>query len=164
MTGFLPLFITSRQRPYSIRTRIKTLVISLNSAAPSQVRDHIPLEQGLRPDVLISVESNISSQRPYSIRTRIKTVALSSHLSLRFCQRPYSIRTRIKTVHCDGGQQRRLDVRDHIPLEQGLRHIEVIHLHDCLPVRDHIPLEQGLRHSSSAISTSAEVVSETIFH
>ena len=37
-------------------------------------------------------------------------------------------------------------VRDHIPLEQGLR---LQALEDCgfdYHVRDHIPLEQGLRH------------------
>ena len=63
------------------------------------------------------------------------------------CQRPYSIRTRIKTL-------KRLIknhysyVRDHIPLEQGLR---LAHKSDksCdVVVRDHIPLEQGLRHHS----------------
>ena len=36
------------------------------------VRDHIPLEQGLRRDDNVIQFVNIS-QRPYSIRTRIKT-------------------------------------------------------------------------------------------
>ena len=61
------------------------------------VRDHIPLEQGLRP-----------LERPSYPRPRP-------------CQRPYSIRTRIKTpVACIFN--RVMLVRDHIPLEQGLRH------------------------------------------
>ena len=60
------------QRPYSIRTRIKTwkrAVISYHL----NVRDHIPLEQGLRRLTIQRVKTVGSSQRPYSIRTRIKT-------------------------------------------------------------------------------------------
>ena len=37
------------QRPYSIRTRIKTLFL-FNFEIQLRVRDHIPLEQGLRPE------------------------------------------------------------------------------------------------------------------
>ena len=61
------------------------------------VRDHIPLEQGLRPAVAATLARLAAGQRPYSIRTRIKTNNLSSD-----CLNPV--------------------VRDHIPLEQGLRH------------------------------------------
>ena len=39
-------------------------------------------------------------------------------------------------------------VRDHIPLEQGLRHASVDDTGTAEHVRDHIPLEQGLRLSS----------------
>ena len=38
------------------------------------VRDHIPLEQGLRLDMLATYPTDTYSQRPYSIRTRIKTL------------------------------------------------------------------------------------------
>ena len=69
-----------------------------------QVRDHIPLEQGLRPR-LATVLKRCTSQRPYSIRTRIKTRQLPQSSLPFWSQRPYSIRT----------------IRDHIPLEQGLR-------------------------------------------
>ena len=62
----------------------------------TSVRDHIPLEQGLRLPHQFSIPKQQTGQRPYSIRTRIKTK------SLRFLIRPR-------------------DVRDHIPLEQGLR-------------------------------------------
>ena len=44
--------------------------------------------------------------------------------------------------HCDDASC----VRDHIPLEQGLRHAErMSHDAERMSVRDHIPLEQGLR-------------------
>ena len=48
------------------------------------VRDHIPLEQGLRPRVVKSIELAMLRQRPYSIRTRIKTLLfrLSVQLAL----------------------------------------------------------------------------------
>ena len=36
-------------------------------------------------------------------------------------------------------------VRDHIPLEQGLRPIPEVTVEQPKVVRDHIPLEQGLR-------------------
>ena len=61
-----------------------------------RVRDHIPLEQGLRQSSLTFGRNDLS-QRPYSIRTSIKTK-----------QPPRNARPN--------------DVRDHIPLEQGLRH------------------------------------------
>ena len=108
------------QRPYSIRTRIKTLstlsglsttfvrdhipleqglrLALLHSAATAaEVRDHIPLEQGLRPIRQITVYRSILCQRPYSIRTRIKTEDQGVPGTFRKSQRPYSIRTRIKT-------------------------------------------------------------------
>ena len=87
------------------------------------VRDHIPLEQGLRHHLSLSIRESYRSQRPYSIRTRIKTEDAAGH------DLPGT-------------------VRDHIPLEQGLRPDW-----DCFKVRqatvrDHIPLEQGLRRNS----------------
>ena len=63
-----------------------------------KVRDHIPLEQGLRPYKDPDREIAGGGQRPYSIRTRIKTPSIGSSLLLEPGQRPYSIRTRIKTT------------------------------------------------------------------
>ena len=67
------------------------------NAVQKLVRDHIPLEQGLRPHPVRLGLVEATSQRPYSIRTRIKTQ-----------QRPRKL---------PPGEA----VRDHIPLEQGLR-------------------------------------------
>ena len=64
-----------------------------------------------------------------------------------FSQRPYSIRTRIKTLWTGGGVPPCAIVRDHIPLEQGLRRIGRLWYTEYCWVRDHIPLEQGLRRS-----------------
>ena len=62
-----------------------------------------------------------------------------------YCQRAYSIRTRIKTVLPLLLPSPRIPVREHIPLEQGLRLlIEDVHGR-IVYVREHIPLEQGLR-------------------
>ena len=66
------------------------------SSQRSFVRDHIPLEQGLRPGL---------RHRP----------------PVESCQRPYSIRTRIKTILPEVKVEMEHKVRDHIPLEQGLR-------------------------------------------
>ena len=108
------------------------------------VRDHIPLEQGLRPVAVTSSEFVSPSQRPYSIRTRIKTQHYPDFIYQPDCQRPYSIRTRIKTTHRQTRERAR-HVRDHIPLEQGLRPLPFLSLTVSTSVRDHIPLEQGLR-------------------
>ena len=56
-----------------------------------------------------------------------------------------------------------LRVRDHIPLEQGLRLISDKIIDYVLKVRDHIPLEQGLRRYH-ARQTFRPFQSETIFH
>ena len=85
------------------------------------VRDHIPLEQGLRHRSRTPRPSLMTCQRPYSIRTRIKTPPLKIDTIKVRCQRPYSIRTRIKTPLRGGLSGGFFGVRDHIPLEQGLR-------------------------------------------
>ncbi len=54
-------------------------------------------------------------------------------------------------------------VRDHIPLEQGLRQLGMALKLVPASVRDHIPLEQGLRLLLSA-SILLRRSSETIFH
>ena len=102
------------------------------------VRDHIPLEQGLRLPTPKIVIQRFGCQRPYSIRTRIKTKKCKVIHTDPRCQRPYSIRTRIKTYLLTTALRKRL-VRDHIPLEQGLR----------------------LDHKSDA---TEKLESETIFH
>ena len=54
-------------------------------------------------------------------------------------------------------------VREHIPLEQGLR--PLFYKFKCVtidPVREHIPLEQGLRKKN--LEMSALIVFESKFH
>ena len=54
-------------------------------------------------------------------------------------------------------------VRDHIPLEQGLRlYTKFLDAYKKL-VRDHIPLEQGLRRVAPVLGFLMDK-SETIFH
>ena len=127
------------QRPYSIRTRIKTPQILTWEPALRRVRDHIPLEQGLRRRLSALILWERFCQRPYSIRTRIKTCPIQMRFSVGVSQRPYSIRTRIKTPPPPAPPPPLACVRDHIPLEQGLR-----------------PLFND--------SPSLNVMSETIFH
>ena len=127
------------QRPYSIRTRIKTLMYRLQrsislSQRPYSIRTRIKTGYG------IGVFDFGPSQRPYSIRTRIKTLLDTGVLMMpSSCQRPYSIRTRIKTI--------------------SLSLLSII----SRAVRDHIPLEQGLRLPESYLSCTTRL-SETIFH
>ena len=177
---------TIGQRPYSIRTRIKTS--SHDEPHPKLlVRDHIPLEQGLRPcwqqpQIYAGyVRDHIPLEQ--GLRLLVSFMVIMQPAG----QRPYSIRTRIKTVSFDIDIML-FNVRDHIPLEQGLRPESIVQARHRCTVRDHIPLEQGLRlslpHCASPrwpcqrpysirtrIKTSRDTVnvqrseaSETIFH
>ena len=56
-------------------------------------------------------------------------------------------------------------VRDHIPLEQGLRQARPAPAESVQArVRDHIPLEQGLRRQADRHLGLRGQMSETIFH
>ena len=76
-------------------------------------------------------------------------------------QRPYSIRTRIKTAGLES-YSNTLTVRDHIPLEQGLRPVIPRQLDSPPSVRDHIPLEQGLRRGITPILVIVSLVRDHI--
>ena len=88
------------------------------------VRDHIPLEQGLRRCCLVTSGGLLPDVRDHipleqGLRLLRRSLRMPSHI-----------------------------VRDHIPLEQGLRHVPLLLTeHSAIGVRDHIPLEQGLRHN-----------------
>ena len=135
--------MATNQRAYSIRTRIKTQhtaaigyfhnirehipleqglrhYSSGNTEITESIREHIPLEQGLRliaPNAIVTILFN---QRAYSIRTRIKTHLRLPRKRFDVNQRAYSIRTRIKT-RWFGSSCSQTSIREHIPLEQGLR-------------------------------------------
>ena len=81
---------------------------------------------------------------------------------LRMGQRPYSIRTRIKTSASVGVQFHSLKVRDHIPLEQGLRLFDSPDAIASRSVRDHIPLEQGLRRPKIVLFSTRTLVRDHI--
>ena len=85
------------------------------------VREHIPLEQGLRRLLNPFIGNSVPCQRAYSIRTRIKTSLCNCIYVGSMCQRAYSIRTRIKTYLQCTKKSPPTYVREHIPLEQGLR-------------------------------------------
>ncbi len=77
-------------------------------------------------------------------------------------QRAYSIRTRIKTL-CGGKLKiHSREVREHIPLEQGLRPLYVKCYIKIYKVREHIPLEQGLRPNEKIITKGGLTVREHI--
>ena len=61
------------------------------------------------------------------------------------CTRPSSITTRIKTLALVPSLIVIVPVRDHLPLQQGLRPAKVAELVSDTSVRDHLPLQQGLR-------------------
>ena len=84
------------RRPYSIKTRIKTISQLGQKARSTPLADHIPLKQGLRQGYSEEEVGSYRSRRPYSIKTRIKTL---SHFTA----------------------EGKSSLADHIPLKQGLR-------------------------------------------
>ena len=135
------------RRPYSIKTRIKTESAQYIATNYRSLADHIPLKQGLRPQLrLLAIALACPSRRPYSIKTRIKTAIicprndknrwLADHIPLKQGLRPLQDLGSISFARM---------LADHIPLKQGLRHTidKVIIL--LILLADHIPLKQGLR-------------------
>ena len=68
---------------------------------------------------------------------------------------------RLGRLDCDSCHE---SVRDHIPLEQGLRRELKPRSTRSYGVRDHIPLEQGLRLGLLSGRRAMSIASETIFH
>ena len=142
--------IRSAQRPSAIRTRIKTRTRSLSCLYSLSLRDHLPLEQGLRLD-FVSISFNdfhdLRDHLPLEQGLRPEKTLFSPEP--KDSQRPSAIRTRIKTWDrhcCFHGWS----LRDHLPLEQGLRPVGVsVELN--IELRDHLPLEQGLRRDTASI-------------
>ena len=56
------------------------------------------------------------------------------------------------------------EVREHIPLEQGLRPHSPSEYFSAFLVREHIPLEQGLRQRTLRAAFCGVLPSESIFH
>ena len=107
------------------------------------LRDHIPLQQGLRLDGQKSTIWFYRAKRLSSITTRIKTLTLSASLS-----------------------DKPRDSETILLLQQGLRLLNLTaQLHTAIWLRDHLPLQQGLRHitvgSSGNSSTSQRPSSTT---
>ena len=87
------------KRAYSIRTRIKTRLSAEKRHSFNGIREHIPLEQGLRPFIKRSARSCFERIR--------------EHIPLEQGLRPRGWMT---DPSCNSL------IREHIPLEQGLRH------------------------------------------
>ena len=104
------------------------------------VREHIPLEQGLRLDVIVEVrnDSFVREHIPLEqgLRPRVNFAARSAFVK----------------------------VREHIPLEQGLRRALRVPCQRLPTVREHIPLEQGLRLLLVSLLPLVVLLSESIFH
>ena len=109
------------------------------------LRDHLPLQQGLRRLITCPSFHYTIPPRPSSTTTRIKTRNSGPDLHCLHSPRPSSTTTRIKTCHIAFICSLNNLLRDHLPLKQGLRHCEAIVIHFFLNLRDHLPLKQGLR-------------------
>ncbi len=109
------------------------------------VREHLPLQQGLRPFHPVTLALPVTGQRASSITTRIKTPPCHPSSSWGHRQRASSITTRIKTLPWDVQTPMIFVVREHLPLQQGLRQRPQSDASRSLHVREHLPLQQGLR-------------------
>ncbi len=131
---------TVGQRVSSITTRIKTWVGGL-------------------------LDVYIDGQRASSITTRIKTYGqCKGSERTAYSQRASSITTRIKTSYRKDLHDYPLEVREHLPLQQGLRHPLFGGCGDNVSVREHLPLQQGLRLGPQHTNSMLLPQSESIFH
>ena len=91
-------FWAARQRLSSTTTRIKTQIKTSRDSL-FQVRDYLPLQQGLRPVIILGFATQCAGQRLSSTTTRIKTPASRTDTTSApaRCQRLSSTTTRIKT-------------------------------------------------------------------
>ena len=105
----------------STTIRIKTHHPSTHGTSDVSVRDHLPQQQGLRRSFTAWYAVVRGSTRPSSTTTRIKTWTLCEEQTSPQSTRPTSTTTRVKTRF---GVTRVIvveSVRDHRPLQQGLR-------------------------------------------
>ena len=79
-----------------------------------QVRDHIPLEQGLRPAEIWVAEIWAVVRDHIPLEQGLRQTEKKHNESFEKGQRPYSIRTRIKTCILHR-QKLDVDVKGHIP-------------------------------------------------
>ncbi len=87
------------------------------------VRERIPLKQGLKLKIPANCQERQNGQREDSIKTRIETCPfVGLVLGLYDCQREDSIKTRIETTVSDRVIDPGCLVRERIPLKQGLKH------------------------------------------
>ena len=111
------------------------------------VRDHLPLQQGLRLVIDALDLVNDLCQRLSSITTRIKTTCNGATIVMRYINvRDYlplqqGLRRLILLLLLSSSYI----VRDYLPLQQGLRLVKVTKIVGNLIIRDHLPLKQGLR-------------------
>ena len=111
------------------------------------VTEHIPLKQGLRPYWTISLNLLIISHRAYSTKTRIETtVVIRRRFTIR-CHRAYSTKTRIETS---------ANIPFNVLYVCHRAYSTKTRIETCSLlwssswywlVTEHIPLKQGLRHA-----------------
>src|SRR5574344_1268142 len=88
-----------------------------------------------------------NAQRAYSITTRIKTLSTSSILFIfAFLKEHIPLQQGLRPFSLHKSQHIHLYLKEHIPLQQGLRLSPFsIYLGKSSHLKEHIPLQQGLR-------------------
>ena len=149
----------------STTIRIKTHHPSTHGTSDVSVRDHLPQQQGLRRSFTAWYAVVRGSTRPSSTTTRIKTterVAPSNRLYQ--STRPSSTTTRIKTwTLCEEQTSpqstRPTSTTTRVKTRFGVTRVIVVE-----SVRDHRPLQQGLRLLMNCYEFNTCLTYETIVH
>ena len=99
MNVWPPPTIVKQLREYlPLKQGLRLYILVLRLVSNSHVRDHLPLKQGLRQVVsCLHGEVLLLAQRPSSTKTRIKTSTKNGVGTEVFRQRPSSTKTRIET-------------------------------------------------------------------
>ena len=133
-------------RAYSITTRIETRVLYNQIKEDTCLREHIPLQQGLRPmSPPRNTDFPLCAPRAYSITTRIETIIISAKRFNALLREHIPLQQGLRLALFGLSQTEKYILREHIPLQQGLRPFSSQCMRSIRLLREHIPLQQGLR-------------------
>ena len=130
----------------------------------NNLKEHIPVKQGLRPSNFLIYHFWTYPQRAYSSKTRIKTSEAHCYSFPLATQRAYSSKTRIKTQGFTLFIKVYHFLKEHIPVKQGLRLFSFVYNYIvCKSLKEHIPVKQGLRRYKYGRVRTKLLVSKSIF-
>ena len=150
-------------RVCSTKTRIKTHPHDVFWWRWCNLREYVPLKQGLRQGILKVIISNMGLREyvplKQGLRPRMKDSSNFHQCKLReYVPLKQGLR-RIGYLPCHEIH----GLREYVPLKQGLRLLHIYSTKWTYLLREYVPLKQGLRRAKTAV-LGLSFISESMFH